>query len=93
MFHLDYNVVYFLEESTTTGLLLFHGRRYNNCTDGLVKDTLESFLCQGRAFHEFHCVDLLRLGHSLLEGDGCLVLLAQTIDGIFVVAEIEFSAD
>jgi len=61
--------------------------------DGLVKDTLEVALCEGRALHVLDCLDLLGDADSLLVLDGCHLLLSQALLGALVIAKIELGSD
>jgi len=69
-------------------------RGVEDSADGLIKDDLETLLGEGRALEVLVGVDLAGLLLSFLDGDrAALVLLAQLLLGVVVVAEIELSAD
>ena len=61
--------------------------------DGLVEDTLEVALCEGRALHVLDCLDLLGNADGLLILNGCHLLLSQALLGALVVAKIELGSD
>jgi hypothetical protein len=74
-------------------LLLLH-RRVENRANCLVKDLFEALLRERRTFEILVCIDLLCLGHAVLVCDGAaLVLLAQLLDRVLVVAKIELGAN
>ena len=82
------------ERALATLLLLLLHRGVEDSADGLIKDLLETLLCERRALEVLVRVDLLGLCCALLVGDGAaLVLLAQLLDGVLVVAQIELRAD
>jgi len=87
--------VYFLKEcALATLLLLLLHRRIEDSTNSLIEDLLETLLCKGGALEILVSADLLCLGHTILVCDGAtLMLLAELLDGILVIAKIEFCAN
>lgn len=77
--------------ASSLGLLL-GGWRHDDSSDGLIKHVLQSLLRQGRTLHKLDGIDLFCLCHALLVRDGCLVLLAESVDGVLVFTEIELGA-
>lgn len=67
--------------------------KWSCAPDGLVKDTLEIALSEGRALHVFDRLDLLGYAQSLLVLNGRHLLLTKTFLCSFVVSEVELGAD
>lgn len=81
-----------LENRTFT--FVFH--RYDGAKDGpdrLIKDGLEALLRESGAFQVFHRTDLLGHGQPLGIGNGRQLFVAQLIDRVFVVPQIELCPD
>ena len=67
--------------------------KLHHIPDGLVEDTLEVALCEGRALHVLDGLDLLGDADSLLVLNGCHLLLSQTLLGALVITKIELGSD
>jgi len=60
--------------------------------DGLVKDVLETLLCEGRALEVLDGVDFLCHLETHRVGDGLHALLLELVDGVAVLTQIELGA-
>jgi hypothetical protein len=67
--------------------------RHKDCADGLVEHLLEAALCECAAFDIGGGADLLFHREALLVLNGSLSLLAESLDGLAVVAQVELRAD
>jgi len=76
-----------------TLLLLQLRRRVEDGPDSFIKDGLEIFLCQRGAFEILDGFNVLLHRQTLLICYRCHTSLAQLVDGVRIVTEIEFGTD
>ena len=71
-------------------LLICGVRLGEGCTDRLIKDILETLLCQGGAFNVLAGMDFFSLSLAFLFCDGStLALLLELVCGIIVISKID----
>ena len=63
-----------------------------NGSDGLVKDILQSLLCQCRTLQVFDGIDFSGHGQALGVGDGTEFFVSQLLDGFSVFPEIQLGS-
>lgn len=74
-------------------LLLWRSFGSEHSANGFVKHALEAFLGQGRALEVLLRLDLFGHGTSLRLGDGLELPLAELVDSVTVVSEVELGPD
>jgi len=61
--------------------------------NGFVENILQSSLSQSRAFHEFHCFQLLGEFFSMFKSDRLLAIFGELLDDTRLIAQINLSSD
>ncbi len=78
--------------STARGLLSLLKGADSNGSDGFVKDSFQTLLGEGRAFHIPESRYLLAFSHPLFVGNGRMTPLSQPLYRFSVVPQIEFGS-